>query len=138
MDVECFLCGGKAARCVRTQMAEILAAEWFIRFLRNGGYDPDVYSGYAAGMGPERITILRHYVEDIRYFWEMIFDSWSNSNEHLSWLKISLISSSVGRTCTCHDNGRFEVDEVELRGLMGPERSHGFKFTGLSGRQTNL
>jgi len=37
--------------------------------LRNGGYDPERYTGYAFGMGPERITMLRHHIEDIRYFW---------------------------------------------------------------------
>jgi len=37
--------------------------------LRNGGYDPSVFSGFAFGMGPERITMLRHRIEDIRYFW---------------------------------------------------------------------
>jgi phenylalanyl-tRNA synthetase alpha chain len=36
--------------------------------LRNGGYDPDVYSGFAFGMGPERITMLRHGIDDIRWF----------------------------------------------------------------------
>jgi phenylalanyl-tRNA synthetase alpha chain len=38
--------------------------------LKNGGYDPREYSGFAFGMGPERITILKHNIEDIRYFWE--------------------------------------------------------------------
>ncbi|MCP4363327.1 MAG: phenylalanine--tRNA ligase subunit alpha, partial [Chloroflexi bacterium] len=37
--------------------------------LRNGGYDPEKYTGYAFGMGPERIAMLRHRIEDIRYFW---------------------------------------------------------------------
>jgi phenylalanyl-tRNA synthetase alpha chain len=37
--------------------------------LRNGGYDPAVYSGFAFGMGPERITMLRHAIDDIRLFW---------------------------------------------------------------------
>ena len=37
--------------------------------LRNGGYDPNKFSGFAFGMGPERIAILRHGIEDIRYFW---------------------------------------------------------------------
>ena len=37
--------------------------------LQNGGYDPEVYSGFAAGMGPERISMLRNRIEDIRYFW---------------------------------------------------------------------
>ena len=37
--------------------------------LRNGGYDPSVYTGFAFGMGPERITMQRHHIDDIRYFW---------------------------------------------------------------------
>ena len=71
MDVECFLCGGKGCpMCKNSGWLEILGCGMVHpTVLRNGGYDPDVYSGYAAGMGPERITILRHYVEDIRYFW---------------------------------------------------------------------
>ena len=39
------------------------------RVLRNGGYDPAEFSGFAFGMGPERITMLYHRIEDIRYFW---------------------------------------------------------------------
>lgn len=38
--------------------------------LRNGGYDPEKHSGFAFGMGPERITMLRHGIDDIRKFWE--------------------------------------------------------------------
>jgi phenylalanyl-tRNA synthetase alpha chain len=37
--------------------------------LRNGGYDPKVYSGFAFGMGPERIAIAKYGIGDIRYFW---------------------------------------------------------------------
>ena len=37
--------------------------------LENGGYDPEVYSGFAAGIGVERVTMLRHRVEEIRYFY---------------------------------------------------------------------
>ena len=37
--------------------------------LRNGGYDPDRYFGFAAGMGPERIAILKYGIDDIRQFW---------------------------------------------------------------------
>ena len=37
--------------------------------LRNGGYDPKAVSGFAFGMGPERIAMLRHGIEDIRNFW---------------------------------------------------------------------
>ena len=37
--------------------------------LRNGGYDPEIYSGFAFGMGPERIAMAKYGIEDIRYFW---------------------------------------------------------------------
>jgi phenylalanyl-tRNA synthetase alpha chain len=37
--------------------------------LKNGGYDPSKFSGFAFGMGPERITMLKHDINDIRYFW---------------------------------------------------------------------
>jgi phenylalanyl-tRNA synthetase alpha chain len=36
--------------------------------LQNGGYDSTVYSGFAFGMGPERIAMLKHDIDDIRYF----------------------------------------------------------------------
>jgi phenylalanyl-tRNA synthetase alpha chain len=38
--------------------------------LRNGGYDPVKYTGFAFGMGPERIAMLKYGIEDIRLFWE--------------------------------------------------------------------
>ncbi len=37
--------------------------------LQNGGYDPQRYTGFAFGMGPERIAMLRYRIDDIRYFW---------------------------------------------------------------------
>src|SRR5207253_3132644 len=37
--------------------------------LRNGGYDPDRFSGFAFGMGPERISMLTYAIDDIRQFW---------------------------------------------------------------------
>lgn len=38
--------------------------------LRNGGYDPDTVSGFAFGMGPQRITMLKYAIDDIRQFWK--------------------------------------------------------------------
>jgi phenylalanyl-tRNA synthetase alpha chain len=71
MDVECILCEGKGCgMCKQTGWLEILGCGMVHpTVLRNGGYDPAVFSGFAFGMGPERITILRHRIEDIRYFW---------------------------------------------------------------------
>lgn len=37
--------------------------------LQNGGYDPNRHTGFAFGLGPQRITMLLHNIEDIRYFW---------------------------------------------------------------------
>ncbi|GAB4468028.1 MAG: phenylalanine--tRNA ligase subunit alpha [Anaerolineae bacterium] len=37
--------------------------------LKNGGYDPRIYSGFAFGLGPDRMTMIRHGIQDIRYFW---------------------------------------------------------------------
>jgi phenylalanyl-tRNA synthetase alpha chain len=38
--------------------------------LKNGGYDPDQVTGFAFGMGPQRITMLKHAIDDIREFWK--------------------------------------------------------------------
>jgi phenylalanyl-tRNA synthetase alpha chain len=71
MDVECFLCDGQGCRvCKYTGWLEILGCGMVHpNVLRNGGYNPENFSGFAFGMGPERITMLRHGIEDIRYFW---------------------------------------------------------------------
>ena len=71
MDVECFVCGGKGCQvCKGSGWLEILGCGMVHpTVLENGGYDPREFSGFAAGMGPERITLLRHRIEDIRYFW---------------------------------------------------------------------
>jgi len=71
MDIECFLCGGTGCGvCSGSGWLEILGCGMVHPVvLRNGGYDPEKYSGYAFGMGPERITMLRYRVPDIRYFW---------------------------------------------------------------------
>jgi len=71
MDVRCILCEGEGCRvCKYTGWLEILGCGMVHPIvLQNGGYDPTIYSGYAFGMGPERITMLRHGIEDIRYFW---------------------------------------------------------------------
>lgn len=71
MDVECFVCDGDGCGvCKHTGWLEILGSGMVHpNVLRAGGYDPEVYTGYAFGMGPERITMLLHRIEDIRYFW---------------------------------------------------------------------
>jgi phenylalanyl-tRNA synthetase alpha chain len=71
MDVECILCDGRGCRvCKYSGWLEILGCGMVNPIvLQNGGYDPTVFSGYAFGMGPERVAMLRHGIEDIRYFW---------------------------------------------------------------------
>jgi len=71
MDVECFVCGGKGcAVCKQSGWLEILGCGMVHpTVLANGGYDPKVYSGFAFGMGPERIAMLKYKIEDVRYFW---------------------------------------------------------------------
>jgi len=71
MDIECFVCGGEGCPvCKRSGWLEILGCGMVHpTVLRNGGYDPERYTGFAFGMGPERIAMLRHRIEDIRNFW---------------------------------------------------------------------
>jgi phenylalanyl-tRNA synthetase alpha chain len=71
MDIECFVCGGVGCPvCKRSGWLEILGCGMVHPVvLRNGGYDPQRYTGFAFGMGPERIGMLRFRIEDIRYFW---------------------------------------------------------------------
>ena len=69
MDVECFLCGGKGcAVCKGTGWLETLGSGMVHpTVLANGGYDPEIFSGFAFGLGPERIAMLKYHISDIRY-----------------------------------------------------------------------
>ncbi|MBK8049319.1 MAG: phenylalanine--tRNA ligase subunit alpha [Anaerolineales bacterium] len=71
VDVDCILCGGKGCRvCKYSGWLEILGAGMVHPIvLKNGGYDPTVYSGFAFGMGIERQAMLKRGVDDIRYFY---------------------------------------------------------------------
>jgi phenylalanyl-tRNA synthetase alpha chain len=71
VDMDCILCEGTGcAVCKYTGWLEIAGAGMVHPVvLENGGYDPDVYSGYAFGMGPARSTMLKHGITDIRHFW---------------------------------------------------------------------
>jgi phenylalanyl-tRNA synthetase alpha chain len=70
VDMDCFVCGGKGCgMCKHSGWLEILGAGMVHpQVLRNGGYDPEVFSGFAFGMGPERIAILKYGIDDIRLF----------------------------------------------------------------------
>ena len=71
MDISCFLCGGAGCNiCKYTGWLEILGCGMVHPVvLRNGGYDPEKYFGFAAGLGPERIAMLKYGIDDIRQFW---------------------------------------------------------------------
>jgi phenylalanyl-tRNA synthetase alpha chain len=67
-DIGCLVCGGSGCpACGRSGWMTILGAGMVHpTVIRNGGYDPDEYQGYAFGMGPDRMTMLRHGMGDIR------------------------------------------------------------------------
>ncbi len=71
MDVSCFLCAGKGCRiCKHSGWLEIGGCGMVHpTVLRNGGYDPDHFSGFAGGFGIERIAMLKYAIDDIRLFY---------------------------------------------------------------------
>jgi phenylalanyl-tRNA synthetase alpha chain len=71
-DVECLVCGGPGcAACGRTGWMTILGAGMVHPVvLQYGGLDPERYQGFAFGMGPERISMLKHGITDLRLFME--------------------------------------------------------------------
>ena len=72
MDISCDLCGGEGcAFCKGTGWVEILGCGMVDpNVLRSCGIDPEIYTGYAFGMGIERITNLKYRVKDLRMFSE--------------------------------------------------------------------
>jgi phenylalanyl-tRNA synthetase alpha chain len=72
MDISCFLCKGKGCRiCKHSGFLEVLGAGMVHpNVLKNVGIDPEVYSGYAFGMGVDRTALLRHGINDIRLLFE--------------------------------------------------------------------
>lgn len=70
VDVQCIMCSGKGCRtCSGTGWLEVLGAGMVDpNVLRGVGIDPDVYSGFAFGMGVERLAMLKYAVDDIRLF----------------------------------------------------------------------
>ncbi|MGP5428135.1 phenylalanine--tRNA ligase subunit alpha [Enterococcus malodoratus] len=71
VDVSCFKCGGKGCNvCKHTGWIEILGAGMVHPdVLEMSGIDPKEYSGFAFGLGPDRIAMLRYGVNDIRNFY---------------------------------------------------------------------
>lgn len=70
VDVQCIMCQGKGCRvCSGTGWLEILGSGMVDpNVLRNVGVDPEVYSGFAFGMGVERLAMLKWGIDDIRLF----------------------------------------------------------------------
>jgi phenylalanyl-tRNA synthetase alpha chain len=71
VDMDCIVCAGKGCSlCKRSGWLEIMGAGMVHPVvLKNGGYDPERFSGFAFGMGPQRITMLKYAIDDIRQFW---------------------------------------------------------------------
>jgi phenylalanyl-tRNA synthetase alpha chain len=72
VDVLCFLCGGDGCRvCKQSGWLEILGSGMVHpNVLRNVGYDPEDVTGWAFGMGIERIAMLKYGVDDLRLFFD--------------------------------------------------------------------
>ncbi len=72
VDVSCFRCGGKGCEmCKGEGWIEILGAGMVHpKVLKNGGIDPNLYSGYAFGVGLERLVMFRFSIDDLRLFYE--------------------------------------------------------------------
>ena len=71
IDVSCFSCGGKGCNiCKGTGWIEILGGGMVHpNVLRGCGYDPDKFTGFAFGIGPERVAMLKYGITDIRSFY---------------------------------------------------------------------
>ena len=72
VDVSCFACGGKGCRlCKGEGWIEVLGAGMVHpNVLRMCGIDPEVYSGFAFGLGIERIVMLKYHIDDMRHLYE--------------------------------------------------------------------
>jgi phenylalanyl-tRNA synthetase alpha chain len=72
MDVECVICKGKGCRlCKNTGWLEIMGCGMVDpEVLKHVGYDSEEVSGFAFGMGIERIAMLRHGIDDLRAFYD--------------------------------------------------------------------
>ena len=71
MSIDCFACDGQGCRiCKDTGWIEIMGAGMVHpKVLEGVGYDPEVYTGFAFGLGPERIAMLKYGIDDIRLFY---------------------------------------------------------------------
>ncbi len=72
VDIACVICGGSGCRvCKRSGWLEILGSGMIDpEVFRMVGYDPEIYSGFAFGLGIERIAMLKYGIDDIRLYYE--------------------------------------------------------------------
>lgn len=72
MDISCFACHGKGCSlCKNTGWITVSGAGMVHpNVLRNGGYDPEIWSGFAFGFGAERLAMLKYGINDIRTFYQ--------------------------------------------------------------------
>ena len=72
VDIECAMCRGDGCRvCKQTGWLEVMGCGMVDpEVFKSVNYDPDVYTGFAFGMGVERITMLKYGINDIRLFFE--------------------------------------------------------------------
>jgi len=72
MDISCMICGGKGCKiCKNSGWVEILGCGMVNpNVLENCGIDSKVYTGFAFGMGIERITMNKFQIDDLRLFFE--------------------------------------------------------------------
>ena len=69
--IDCFVCSGAGCRICRDSGWIEIAGAGMVHpnVLERVGYDPNVYTGFAFGMGVERVAMLKHGIEDIRLFY---------------------------------------------------------------------
>ncbi|KZK73693.1 MAG: phenylalanine--tRNA ligase subunit alpha [Pelodictyon luteolum] len=72
VDVTCYLCGGKGCRvCKKSGWLEIMGCGMVHpNVMRSAGIDPEIWSGYAFGMGVDRTVLLKYKIDDIRLLFE--------------------------------------------------------------------
>lgn len=72
VDIKCVMCRGKGCRiCSNTGWLEVLGSGMVHpAVFENVGYDTSVYSGFAFGMGVERLAMLKYGIDDLRKFYE--------------------------------------------------------------------
>lgn len=73
MDIECFECRGKGCTLCKSTGWITIGGAGLVHpnVLRNCGYDPNVWSGFAFGFGAERIAMLKYGIKDIRTFYNL-------------------------------------------------------------------